>query len=224
VNDGGHANLVVAGPRTRRLTRVRQLYTTQGRVDQDLRTVALLVAVVEELGDDDAVLVGDVDARIGNSVQQRIAGSDALVQDSVLPDDLRIDVREQRIRDVLLLGELAKGLAIVVGDGVEPDSGGLEFPVGVAQLTELRPAGGSPDRRSKEDDDRLRAVAICVEAHRSSVGVGQLEVREPLAHLGAGRVSVDQAQSPRVAEGCRGVEAELVAFDGHAILRRLPRL
>ena len=83
----------------------------------------------------------------------------------------------------------------------------------VAQLTELRPTRGSPDRRAEEDDDGLGFTAVGVEMDRVSVSVGQCEVGQTVADLGAGRVSCRESGPAGVSEGSRGIEAQLVAFD-----------
>jgi hypothetical protein len=66
---------------------------------------------------------------------------------------------------------------------------GFEFGVRIAQLTELRPARRSPNRRTKEDDDRLRARAIFVKANATSVYVWQFEIRQDVANFGARRMA-----------------------------------
>lgn len=54
-----------------------------------------------------------------------------------------------------------------------------------------------------------------MESNPAAQGVRQLEVGEALADLGAGGVSIGFAGAAGVAEGRRGIEAELVAFDRH---------
>jgi hypothetical protein len=125
---------------------------TERGVDQRLRAVALLVGVVEELRDDDAVFVGDEDAGIRNPFEERVLAPDLVVQDPVAANDLAIDIRKQAKRDVLFLAELGQGLLIVVRDRVELDARRPKLVESVAQLTELRPTRRSPDGRSVEDD------------------------------------------------------------------------
>ena len=57
------------------------------------------------LGYHDAVCVGDVDAGIGDSVENQIARFDLIVQDPEASDDGGVEIREQRVGDGLLLGE-----------------------------------------------------------------------------------------------------------------------
>jgi hypothetical protein len=170
---------------------------------------------VEELGDDDAVLVGDVDAGKGNALEEGVLAADLVVQDAVTANDLGVDVGEQAVGDPLLLAELPQDLLVVVGDRIELDARGLELRVGVAQLTELRPAGGSPHRRTVEDHHRLRAAAALVITDETSLGVRKPEVRQALAHLRSGGVSVREARASRMAERGRGVEAVVIALDRH---------
>jgi hypothetical protein len=170
---------------------------------------------VEELRDDEAVLVGDVDARIRNAGEEGVLASDLIVQNSVAADRLRVDVGEQAIGDALLLAELGKRLLVVVGDRIELDPRGPELRESVAQLTELRPTRGSPHRRSVEHHDRLCPTPARVVVDEAPVSVGQREVGQPLANLGAGRVSVGQAGASRVSERSRCIEAVVVPFDRH---------
>src|SRR4029453_2346653 len=101
---------------------------------------------------------------------------------------------------VLLLGEFAERPLIVVRDRVQLDPGCAEPGKRVAQLTELRPAGRSPDRGAVEDDDGLRPAATRVIVDHLSVRIRQGEVRKPLTDLRAGRVSVGESSACRVPE------------------------
>jgi hypothetical protein len=174
---------------------------------------------VERLRDHHAVFVGDEGARKGDAVEHRVAWLDACVEDPVATDDLGVDVREQREGDSLLLRELGEGLAIVIGDRVEPNARRLELLVGIAQLAELRPTRRSPHRGAEEDDHGPGAGPVLVEAEEAPVLIRKREVWKRLADPGADLPPFGQTQSPGVAERRRGVESEFVALDGH---RRRP--
>ena len=214
VDGSGNANLIVTAAHTRYV--VREHEPTERCVDQYLWTVALLVGVVKELGDDNSLFVGDVDTRIGNALEECILAPDLVVQDAVATDDLGVDVGEQPIRDVLLLAEFRKYLLIIVRDRVELDSGGLEFFVCIAQLTELRPTRRSPDRRSVEHDDGLCLAPALVIVDEPPMRVGKLEVWKSLADGRASRVSIRKAAARGMTEWGRSIEAVMIAFYCHA--------
>jgi hypothetical protein len=175
---------------------------------------------VEEFGDHDPVFVCDIDAGIGDAFEERVAPPDLVVQDAVAADYLRVDVGEQPVGDVLLLAELGQDLLVVVRDRVELDVRGLELLEGVAQLTELRPARGSPHRRSVEDHDRLRLAAALVVVDELTVGVRENEVRKPLADLRARRMPIGKANPAGMSERCRCVESVVISFYRHACSTR----
>lgn len=185
-------------------------------VDQHLRAVALLVGVVEELCDDDSLFVRDINARIGNPIEERILASDLIVQDSVFTDRFGVDVGEQSVGNVLLLFEFRENVLIVIRDRIELDVRSLEFLEGIAQLTELRPTRGSPHRRSIEDDDGFRMASALVIIDELPVGIGKSEVRESLADLRTGRVSVRKTGAPGVAQWSGCIESVVVALYRHA--------
>jgi hypothetical protein len=62
-------------------------------IDQDLGAIALLVRVVEKLGDDDALFVGDVRAGEGDAVENPVVLIDRCVFDPVLTDDAGVEIR-----------------------------------------------------------------------------------------------------------------------------------
>jgi hypothetical protein len=109
-------------------------------------------------------------------VEKCVVEGDLAIQDSVLPDHLGVHIGKQRVGDLLLLGKFAKCLLVVIRDRVELDSVGLELVEGVAQLTELRPAGGSPHGRAIEDHDRPGPRPILVQPDPATVRVGQVEI------------------------------------------------
>jgi hypothetical protein len=79
VREDRDAHEVVPAAHARRILRYGE--PAQRGVDQHLRAVALLVRVVEELRDHDAVLVGDVDAGVRDAGEERVLASDLVVQD-----------------------------------------------------------------------------------------------------------------------------------------------
>ena len=139
---------------------------------QDNPPASLPLAEKEPASPDEALLGGHNHAGVRDAFEEGILAPDLIVQDAVAADDLGIDVGEQTEGNVLLLAELAQNFLIVVRDGIELDAGGFEFPEGIAQLTELRPARGSPDRRSVEDNDRLRLATTRVVVDDVPVRVG----------------------------------------------------
>jgi hypothetical protein len=70
VRHHGDADFLVAAAHARSV--VRHDDPAQRGVDQRLGTAALLVRIVEELGDDDAALVGHVHARIRNAREEGV--------------------------------------------------------------------------------------------------------------------------------------------------------
>jgi hypothetical protein len=170
---------------------------------------------VKELRDHDALLVRDVDTGIGNARKEPAVMRRLFVQDAVAANRLRIDVGEQAVRDVLLDLELAQYGLIVIGDRVDLDPMFLKLRERIAQLTELRPARGSPHRRAIEDHDRLRVAAALVEIDGFAVCVGQDEIGKSLPNLRARRVSIRQTRPAGVAERCGCIETVAVAFNRH---------
>ena len=149
-----------------------QLDMTKRGVDQDFRAVAFLVGVVEELGNYDSVLIRYVASGERNAVDRKLTRLNFGIEDIVSPDYVGVDIRQQRVGNFLLLRELGKNLLVVIGDGVEPNTRRFELRVGVAQLAELRPAGGSPDCGSEKNDYGLLACTIFMEANVAAVLVG----------------------------------------------------
>jgi hypothetical protein len=131
---------------------------------------------MEELGDDPPLLIGDIYPGKGDAMKKCVVEGDLVIQDPILPDHLGVDIGKQRIGDLLVFGELSKCLLVVIRDRVELDSVGLELVEGVAQLTELRPAGGSPHGRAIEDHDRPGPRPILVQPDPATVRVGQVEI------------------------------------------------
>jgi len=75
----------------------------------------------------------------------------------------------------------------------------LKLIKGVAQLTELRPARGSPDRRSIEDHDGFRSAATLMEVDKLAMRIRKSEIRESLSNFGASRMAWRKARSSRMA-------------------------
>jgi hypothetical protein len=172
---------------------------------------------VEELCDDDAIFVGHVYAGVRDAFEEGSLAPNLIVQDVVAANNLGIDVGEQAEGDALFLAEFAENFLIVVRNGVELDAGGFELSEGIAQLTELRPTRGSPDRRSVEDDDRLRLATTRVVVNEVLVRVRQLKAGKTLADLRARRVPVRKARTTGVSKRSRSIEAVVVALDRHVV-------
>ncbi len=123
----------------------RQADPAKGCIDQELGAIALFVGVMEEFCDDDPLLVDDVAPGIGDPMKHDVSRTDLIVEDSVLSDDPRVHVGKKRIGYAAFTAEFGQHLLVVIRDGVKANPLTLEFRVGVAQLTELRPARRSPD-------------------------------------------------------------------------------
>ena len=79
-----------------------------------------------------------------------------------------------------------------------------------------RPAlRGRHGDRAEEHDHGPGAGAVLVEADEIAGRIGQREVRQRVADLGARGVAVREAEPAGMPERCGGVEAEFVAFDSH---------
>jgi hypothetical protein len=102
-------------------------------------------------------------ARVGYAKQHGVPWFDLIIQDAVAADYLRIKVREEREWDGLPLGKgLQRGL-VVIRNGVELDARCFEGGVNISQLTELRPARGSPNRRAEKYNDCRCVASVLVE-------------------------------------------------------------
>ena len=187
----------------------------EGGVDQHLGAIALLVGIVEELGYDDSVFIRHVASGKGDAVDWKFTWLNFGVEDVVSPDYIGSDIREQRVGYFLLLRELGKNLLVVIGNGVEANARCFELRVGIAQLPELRPAGGSPDRGPKKDDYGPVAGTIFVETNFAAVLVGQGEIGQAVAQPGAGGVAFGKARPAGVLERRRRIKPEFVAFHRH---------
>jgi hypothetical protein len=67
---------------------------------------------------------------------------------------------------------LRQGFLIIIGNRIEFDAVGFKLGVGVSQLTELRPARGSPNCRTKKYQRSARPGPVFVETKRYTSGVG----------------------------------------------------
>ena len=97
------------------------------------------------LRDDDAICVGHEHPGIRYAIEKAVSWLDLSVQNTVVANDLRIQIGQQWEGYPLLLGEFGERLLIVIGNCVNFDSRSLESVKCIAQLPELRPAGGSPN-------------------------------------------------------------------------------
>ncbi len=194
-----------------------EIDASKGGIQENLGAFPLLVGVVKELGADGSGFISDVRSGKGDSVQKAIFLADRVVENSKSPNDCAVDIRKKREGNRLLFGEFAKGGRVVVGDGDQADSRGLEFRPGIAQLAELRPTGRSPDRGAVEDDRNPRGFAAGGEFKGLTEGVGQGERGEKFSDLRACRMMVGESAPGRVFQGSRSIEVELVSLDAHAV-------
>ena len=102
-------------------------------------------------------------ARVGYAKQHGVPRFDLIIQDAVAADYFRIKVREEREWDGLPFSKgLQRGL-VVIRNGVELCTCCFEGGVSISQLTELRPARWSPNRRAEKYDHCRRLAAVLVE-------------------------------------------------------------
>ena len=110
-------------------------------------------------------------ARVGYAKQHGVPWFDLIIQDAVAADYLRIKVREEREWDGLPLGKgLQRGL-VVIRNGVELDARCFEGGVNISQLTELRPARWSPNRRAEKYDHCRCLASVLVETDQAPEGI-----------------------------------------------------
>ena len=102
-------------------------------------------------------------ARVGYAKQHGVPWFDLIIQYAVAPDHLRIKVREKWEGDRLPLGKGLKCGLVVIGNGVELDTCCFKGGVSVSQLTELRPAGWSPNRGAEKYDHCRCLTSVLVE-------------------------------------------------------------
>ena len=101
--------------------------------------------------------------RVGYAKEHGVPWFDLIIQDAVAADYLGLKVREEREWDGLPLGKgLQRGL-VVIRNGVELDARCFEGGVGISQLTELRPAWWSPNRRAEKYDHCRCVASVLVE-------------------------------------------------------------
>ena len=157
------------------------------------------VALLETPVDDDAVLVEDEAAGIGNALVARVGVEavvgrllgEVLVEESQIPDCGAALVTEQRVGDVVRCGEIAEDVDGVVADGVDGDALALEVGETVLQPNELRAAEGSPVGATVEDDQPLTAIPVFVEIDWVAALIRQFNIRKSLAHLRADLVEIE---------------------------------
>ena len=75
-----------------------------------------------------------------------------MVKDAELPDDGRVNIRQKREGDILIFGKFPQRFLIVIRNSVDINVVSRKFIECIAQLAELRPAGGSPYRRAIKND------------------------------------------------------------------------
>ena len=162
-----------------------------------------------------AFFVRDVHPGVGDAVEHCVIAADLIVEDAEATDDSRVDVRQQQKRNGLLLGEFLERFQIVVGNGVNGNVVFSELAECIAQLSELRPAGGSPDSRPVEHHNGLSSGSVRMKVDRLPACSGQGEVRQASADFGPRAMTVWQARPCRVPQGGRRIKPVLVALDRH---------
>ena len=101
--------------------------------------------------------------RVGYAKEHGVPWFDLIIQDAVASNHLRIKVREEREGDGLSLGKGLQCGLVVIRNGVELDICCFKGGVSISQLTELRPARWSPNRRAEKYDHCRRLAAVLVE-------------------------------------------------------------
>ena len=101
--------------------------------------------------------------RVGYAEKHGVSRFDLIIQDAVAANHPRIKVREEREWDGLPLGKGLKRRLVVIRNGVELDACCFEGGVSISQLTELRPAWWSPNRRAEKYNHCRCLTAVFVE-------------------------------------------------------------
>ena len=105
MNRGRNLDFAVARADARRV--FAEFDTAERGIDEEFGAVSHFVGVMKELCGDAARFIRDVDAWIRDAIEKRISGFDAIVQDSIVAYDFRIEIRQQGKGNSLLFGELA---------------------------------------------------------------------------------------------------------------------
>jgi hypothetical protein len=108
---------------------------------------------------------------------------DVGVADAEGVDDGTVDVGQQGILDTETAGESRQKIRWIRADGVDFDAFTQEGGTLLLQLDQLRLAEASPGGGAVEQDERPRLRWSVGKPHDPPVGVGQLEVRDRVAHL-----------------------------------------
>ena len=86
----------------------------QGGIDQGLGAISFLVGIVEEFGLDPSAFIRDEDTGEGDTEEHGIVARDFGIQDLIITNDLGVDIREQRIRDLLFFCEFLQSRLVIV--------------------------------------------------------------------------------------------------------------
>ena len=80
-------------------------------------------------------MLGTTHNRVSRALLVRLLDPGNVRIVAVTLDDLRVDIRQQGIGNVLGLGKLLQGLPVVIGHRIQFDAVGFKPGVGISQLT-----------------------------------------------------------------------------------------
>ena len=189
----------------------RNLDPAQRSVNDDFCAIAFLIGVMEKLRDDDAVCVGHEHPGIRYAIEKAVSWLDLSVQNTVVANDLRIQIGQQWEGYPLLLGEFGERLLIVIGNCVNFDSRSLESVKRIAQLPELRPAGRSPNGGPVEHYCGASCAPVLMEPDDTSARIRKNEIRQSLPQRWASRMTIRQPAADWMTKRDRRIEAVFVA-------------
>ena len=104
------------------------------RIDGSAATAAS-ATTASTWGDDDTILITDIRARKRDAIEEGIVRGNFSIENVVLTDDLRIDIRQEWVGYVLSAGKLLQCLLIIIGDCIKFYAMGFKLSVGISQLT-----------------------------------------------------------------------------------------
>lgn len=129
-----------------------------------------------------------------------------------MPDNSRVNIRQKRKGDILIFGKFPQRFLIIIRNSVDINVVGRKFVERIAQLTELRPAGGSPYCRAIKNHYRFPSNFIVDALAR---GIWKAEIWQPLADGRPGRMVCRKACSGWMAKRSWSIKAVMVSFYKH---------
>ena len=136
---------------------------TERRIQKGFWAIPLFIRVMKKPARYLSVSVTNKRARVGYAKEHGVSRFDLIIQYAITANHLRIKVREEREWDGLPLGEGFKRGLVVIRNGVELYARCFEGWVRISQLTELRPARWSPNRRAEKYNNCRCLASVFVE-------------------------------------------------------------